>query len=300
MAEQEIELIDYLRVIWKRKGLIIWGTFLATAASLLVSVSMPNIYEVSRTVKIGLLPDRVEDGKIVIVKEKEIEIVKGREIESREAFIDRLKDHRMLEEAIKELQLELAPQEVGNLISIDGKVNPHVRYKVQSADRQMATRIADWLAENVVKAHKQIFDRAVQVAKEYEAELVAKINSLEKENRKMKDVLERMMQGPNADTTGSVLLYASIGDRERGLVDLKRQLQQTRISGLGQINTTVVAADTLLRQSIGARVRLNLALAGTLGLMISIFLAFFLEYVEKVRGRESVVKSKESRGRTQE
>ena len=273
MEEREVELIDYLKVIWKRKRLIIWGTFLAAAVSLAVSVSMPNVYEVSRTVRIGELPDA------------------GRGIEGREEVINRLKDHRMLGEAVKELQLELAPKEVADLISIDGKVNPHVRYKVQSADRQMAARIADWLAENMIKAHKPIFDRGVQVAKEHEAVLGAKINSLEAENRRMKELLERMMQGPNADTAATVLLYASIGDRDRNLADLKSTLQKTRFSSLGRKNTTVIAADTSLRQSVKERVGLNLALAGTLGLMISIFLAFFLEYIEKARSKESAVRS---------
>jgi len=273
VEEREVELIDYLKVIWKRKRLIIWGTFLAAAVSLAVSVSMPNVYEVSRTVRIGELPDA------------------GRGIEGREEVINRLKDHRMLGEAVKELQLELAPKEVADLISIDGKVNPHVRYKVQSADRQMAARIADWLAENMIKAHKPIFDRGVQVAKEHEAVLGAKINSLEAENRRMKELLERMMQGPNADTAATVLLYASIGDRDRNLADLKSTLQKTRFSSLGRKNTTVIAADTSLRQSVKERVGLNLALAGTLGLMISIFLAFFLEYIEKARSKESAVRS---------
>ncbi|MGH7380713.1 MAG: Wzz/FepE/Etk N-terminal domain-containing protein [Candidatus Methylomirabilales bacterium] len=273
MAEQEIELIDYLRVIWKRKRLIIWGTFLAAAASLVVSVSTPNVYLVSRTLRIGQLPDT------------------GKEIESREVVIDHLKDHTMLEEAIKELQLELAPQEFADLISIDGKVNPHVRYKVESANRQMATRIADWLAENVIKAHEQIFDKAAQVAKAFEAELVARITSLEAENRRMKELLERMMHASNSDSTSTGILYASIGDRERSLTDLKRQLQQTRISSLGQRNTTLIAVGTSLRQSVKARVGLSVVLGGALALMAFTFLAFFLEYIEKARGRESAVRS---------
>jgi len=283
VAEQEIELIDYLRVIWKRKRLIIWGTFLVAAASLVVSVSTPNVYVVSRTVRIGQLPDTVEERKVV----------KGREIETREAVIDRLKDHRMLGEAVKELQLELAPKEVADLISIDAKVNPHILYKVESADRQMATHIADWLAENIIKAHKPVFDRGVQVAKEYEAELVAKIKSLEAENRRMKELLERIIGASNFDTTAVVVLSASVGDRERSLVDLKRQLQlqHARFSSLGQNNTAVIAADTLLRQSIEERVGLNVPLAVTLGLMICIFLAFFLEYIEKARSKESAVRS---------
>jgi len=290
VEDQKIELIDYLRVIWKRKRLIIRGTFLAAAASLAVSVSMPNLYEVSRTLRIGLLPESAEEGKLV----------KGRQVESREDFIDRLKDHRMLGEAVKELQLGMSPKEVADLISIDTKPNPHVRYKVQAADVQVATRIADWLAESVIKAHKPIFDRWFQVTKENEEELVAKINSLEAENRKMKGILERTAEGQSIDTTAVVVLHVNIGDRERNLTDLRKELARTRLSRVGHNNTVVIAAHTMPRQPFRTRVGLNLALGGTLGLMISIFLAFFLEYVERAKSKESVVRSEESRGRTQE
>lgn len=89
MEQQEVELIDYLNVIWKRKYLIVGGTLVAAAAALVVSLSLPKTYEVSRTLKIGVL--------------------QGKSIETREAVMDHLRDHRVLAGMIKELQLELTP-----------------------------------------------------------------------------------------------------------------------------------------------------------------------------------------------
>jgi uncharacterized protein involved in exopolysaccharide biosynthesis len=155
----------------------------------------------------------------------------------------------------------------------------------------MATRIADWLAVSMIKAHKPMFDSWVQAVNDYEAVLGVKINSLEAEIRRMKELIERTMRDGNADTAAAVVLSARIGDRERNLIDLKRDLQQTRLSRLGLMNTAVIAADTLLLRSVKQRIGLSMVLGGTLGLMISIFLAFFLEYVEKARGKEAAVKS---------
>jgi uncharacterized protein involved in exopolysaccharide biosynthesis len=64
--EQEIELIDYLIVIWKRKGLIIGGTLISVLTALVVDLSMPKLYKVSRTLKIGRLPIRVTQNVYVI------------------------------------------------------------------------------------------------------------------------------------------------------------------------------------------------------------------------------------------
>ena len=45
--EDEINLIDYLRVLWKWKWLIIAGTLLCAMAAAVISLQMPKIYEVS-------------------------------------------------------------------------------------------------------------------------------------------------------------------------------------------------------------------------------------------------------------
>ncbi len=86
MEEQEVELIDYLRVMWKRKGLIVGGALLAAATALVLSLSLPKTYETSRTLKIGVLPGGVYKGKGIA----------GKDIESRESVIGRLRDHRFL------------------------------------------------------------------------------------------------------------------------------------------------------------------------------------------------------------
>ncbi len=47
MEQNEVELIDYLNVVWNRKGLIIGGTLVAAAAAFGVGLLTPNTYEVS-------------------------------------------------------------------------------------------------------------------------------------------------------------------------------------------------------------------------------------------------------------
>ena len=74
MEDHEVELIDYLNVVWKRKYLIIGGTLVTAVAALVLSLAMPKTYEVSRTLKIGRLPGGIY---------KEVKIVGGRIIEGK-------------------------------------------------------------------------------------------------------------------------------------------------------------------------------------------------------------------------
>ncbi len=53
MEEDTIELVDYLRVIWKRKGLIIVGTLVCMVAAGVVSLRLPEIYRVKALISIG-------------------------------------------------------------------------------------------------------------------------------------------------------------------------------------------------------------------------------------------------------
>ena len=53
--EDEIELIDYLRVLWKWKWFIILGTFACMVVAAIISLIMPKVYEVSMTLEPGIV-----------------------------------------------------------------------------------------------------------------------------------------------------------------------------------------------------------------------------------------------------
>jgi len=273
MKDHEVDLIDYLIVVWKRKHLIIGGTLLAAAAALVVSLGIPRTYEVSRTIQIGKLPARIYAGKMI----------EGKFIESREAVIGRLRDHRVMKIVMEKVHSGLPNMEMGALVSISTKPNPAVRYKVQTHDPQAVVRVADKLAEYIIKIHKPVFDKGLQITKEHEAKLAATIRNMESGIQSMKMLLKGIMETPGVDATALILLQANIEDRARSLADLRRELKESRLSRLGSGNTSVIAADPPPKDVVKPRIKLNVVLAGTLGLMMFTFVAFFMEYIEKAR-----------------
>ena len=60
--EDEIELMDYLKVLWKWKYLILLGTLACAVIAAIVSFNMTKIYEVKMVVSPGILKIG-EDGK---------------------------------------------------------------------------------------------------------------------------------------------------------------------------------------------------------------------------------------------
>jgi len=273
MEDHEIDLIDYLNVVWKRKYLIIGGTLLAAAAALVVSLGMPKTYEVSRTLKIGKLAGGIHGGRLV----------EGKFIEAREAVIGRLKDHRVLKMLMEKVHSGKVNTEMGNLLSISSKPNSNIRYTVQTHDPEAVVRIADELAEYIIKIHKPFFDKGLQITKEHEAELASTIRSSEAEIQNMKKAMKGIFETPEVNTAVLILLQSNIEDRERSLADLRRELKESRLSRLGSENTSVIAADASPKHAVKPRIKLNVVLAGTLGLMMFTFVAFFMEYIEKAR-----------------
>ena len=54
-TDDEIDLIDSLRLIWKRKYLIPAGTILAALIALVISLSLQKVYRITMTIEPGLL-----------------------------------------------------------------------------------------------------------------------------------------------------------------------------------------------------------------------------------------------------
>lgn len=84
--EDEINLIDYLRVIWKWKWLIIAGTLVCAVTAVVISLQMPRIFEISTVIEPGIAGVKNDGGFIYIdsvvnISEKINEGVYNRKIE---------------------------------------------------------------------------------------------------------------------------------------------------------------------------------------------------------------------------
>ena len=64
--EDEINLIDCLRVLWKWKWLIIGGTLVCAIAAAVISLQMPRIYEISAVIEPGIVGIK-NDGNFIYI-----------------------------------------------------------------------------------------------------------------------------------------------------------------------------------------------------------------------------------------
>ncbi len=145
MEEQEIELIDYLNVIWKRKGLIIGGTLVVAAAALVVSLLMPKIYEASVT---------------LLVTESKIPSAAGPPVRtgiSPETFYPMIRNHSIAEKALDKFNLNAEPHNLrpGGILSTvsvnTSRGTNLITLRVAFSDPELAKEIANFVAEEAVR-----------------------------------------------------------------------------------------------------------------------------------------------------
>jgi LPS O-antigen subunit length determinant protein (WzzB/FepE family) len=65
-SEDEIELIDLIRIIWKWKYLILCGTAFCAIAAIAISLFLPKIYQIETLIRPGTLSIK-EDGKSIYI-----------------------------------------------------------------------------------------------------------------------------------------------------------------------------------------------------------------------------------------
>lgn len=277
-SEEEVDLIDYLTVLWKRKAMIIWLVFLSVASAALVSYLMKPTYEVSRVLKIGQITGVGRIGQTAGNASQGTHL-----IDTREAVIETITDQRLLEDVRAKIIPEVPIERLAKRITVD-KRSAHVRFTVQGETPAQAVAVADAIAESIIQRHAKIVQEAMAVKQQYEEDLKAKIDVLTKEIRGMRITFDRIRANPRVDAAEIILLQANLEDRQRGLVGLRRELRDVQLSNLPPMsaNTRIIAADAMPTKQVRPKTTLNMALAGALSLFTGIFLAFFLEYWERI------------------
>lgn len=141
--DEEIELMDYLIVLWKRKWLIMVGTFICLITAGMVAFNMTKIYEVSTSINVGRIEGRfVEEGSIISARVKSISLRK---------------------EIGQKLSLPFMAISGEEFFKVSPKGNRDtltVEIKRETAKPDQAIKILEIVNENIIHDHKGRIEKA--------------------------------------------------------------------------------------------------------------------------------------------
>jgi len=303
IPEDEIELIDLLRIIWKWKYLIIGGTVLFALAAVIISFNVQPIYQVSMVLKSGI--NKVgADGEPV--------------------YIDSVEEFKTIIEGELLFNLLDNSENKGGVISFeafkisaDNKTNT-LRILYESTDIEEGIEIVNFLSNMIIERYEK---RLKNLQDEYVYELTVAKKQLEfsiDEDKfitsKLSDIQKRIDNyteeiGQINDSSGSktkpqktLLDYASIVEK---ITDLKRShshissqiafykktiadLEKEKIRKQAII---VAQPPTASQHPIKPKKKLIVILATFIGVFMMVFVSFFIEYITKNRKKKSFTKA---------
>jgi len=177
----EIQLIDYMRVIWRWKWLIILGTFLCMVVAGVVSFIMPTVYEVSMTIEPGII-GADKDGNFIY-------------LDSRDNIEEKIRGdlyNRRIEKALninplkKDIKFEVRPQKETNFIKVTSEWEDN---KVE-----LGLRALEQLAALLCKEYEKIF---YQRKGDYEKRILMKQNQIKEIETQRKDIDKQIFKQQN-------------------------------------------------------------------------------------------------------
>lgn len=300
MPEDEIELIDLIRTVWKRKKLIAFGTLCLTLGALGIVLLLPRVYEVSTIIEPGIRPVVDVNGQIL----NEAAVV------SPETLRETILGGAYNESIQKKLNLTVEDYPVFKVET--PKNTTLVKVSTEHSDPIKATAILNELVSQVssdiqsqLENEKNKIETEIKLTRITGQAVGEKIKLVERQvtdtSVKIQDLEKARQKSMAALSTNamSALLYSNeIQNQQIYLNDLQEKLKDmettTRTSvvklenlqlKLGLIKSTrVIKPPTLPEEPTKPKRILIVTLAFILGLMGSTMLAFLLEYFERSGG----------------
>ena len=300
MEENTVELFDYLRVIWKRKILIIVMTLVCLVVGVVIinsksKLSPAKSYYASAYVKIG---------KRVAMSRTEVHLVPVENPETLEKTIPLM----MYEKKINEAH--------GYQLDVKMVANDLLKLTLRGCDKEVERvlkEMVDILIDNHRKkskssavAYESFIKKLKTDAKMIQENITiieASIIKMKKQEKKSTEQMETSARETGGEKNISDLsvvwnmLYLKTIDKEIDLSKSRRDLRdiqwqilvyQTTIGSFETYNTEMNgdmrfdAVTPIAKSSIH-----TITVAGAAGFIMSIFIAFFIEYIEEAKSRRN-------------
>lgn len=321
--EDEINLLDYWRVIWSYKWLIIALCSISVIAALVFSLLSPKIYESKATILapkeggggnllsalgaigVGGLAQQIGGISIPSLtpnRDTLISILKSRTI------AQKLVDQFELKEYYKSKHLEDAIKSLRDATRVTVSKEGVVSIEVEDKDPKLAASIANAYVEHLDRLMTQFGTGSAGNQRRFISEQLTKaqrgLKEAEEDLRQFQEKNRAVLIGDMANSMRLptaqvpkvgielVRLMRELRVQETIYALLTQQLEQARI-GEAQDTPVVQILDRAVPAVYKSKPKtvLNMALAGAVSLFLSVFLAFFLEYIARQKQKEALTGS---------
>jgi len=318
--EDEIDLMDYVRVILKRKKTILFWFFGLAIIAGIISFIMPEVYKIDTALEIGALQGQsIEsptqlvgkiDGDVYGIRVREDLNISEAEWPKRKT--ENPKGTNLIRIVIESKETEISEnvlKEVNNLILKEHQDIVNIEKDLIEKKIITAENKIESTEEDIVIVKKKIgplendierINNKIDSAEKEKESLEEKVNSLQQQlvyeqtpgtqfalfDAKEKlankeDDIENLYLRINSLQRTIEDYNSQVNSLERTIDDYNSTIDSLNASLAGIRETKIVKAPTVSENPIKPKKKLNIVIAGVLGLFIGMFVAFGKEWWEK-------------------
>ncbi len=273
MKEYSIELFGSLRVIWKRKILIIVGTLVCMVAGGIVNLRLPEIYRAEALISIG---------KVVASHSPSLEPSLA-PFDTHENLTKSIPAEYGLNDEEETLKYPLKVEMVRAAV----KGVYLIKAIQEGPDRKRVEKLLKGVVNRLIDDHIRKIESSIQPYRILIGKLETDIKMIQKDIAQWEVQLEKM----NIEKTDPVAVVMAQDNLWQRGTDLRNNQQslllyRSVVDRLKEYKTKVIGGVTAGKTPVKPMKKLNVMIGGVVGLTMSLFLAFFIEYLGKVMERE--------------
>ena len=262
MPEYEIEIVDYIKILWKRKWLILLGTLLVAIITGSVSLVLPKTYESTGVVALGK--------------------IEGTLIETPNFIRARIEYSPYAEMFIKSSGMDISNRDIRLDIETRGNAG-YVRLTAKGSSPNITSKYIQYIVDDLASSHQEKIEKFIELKKQKEKELEQRIAFLEESIDEMEEI-SHSKTTTTRDNVEKFILQNALTGKETLLMNLKSRYIELKMRDLTSktFKTNLLFLKTP-PHPIQPKVKLNTLVAMIIGMMIFMAISLFLEYNKRER-----------------
>lgn len=280
IQEEEIDLREYINVLLKRKGVIILIFLIAVITAALVSYFVLSPVYLSSTVfSIALMDNRLPT-TIFAQVENIIPVIKIHEA------LEVIGSNLILDEVIKRNDLNISSEQLKTWIKVESiKDTNFIKVSVEADSPEKAKELTENIVNVFIEKNQNKYTEKIKFIEERIKKLEEEIIEFEKRIQEIEIAMKKVVASRDlseAERYFQTSLLLNSSSNERNLYnDLIYHITtfQQRLNNCEDFK--IINYAQLPASPIKPNKKLNILIAGVLGLFVGVFVAFFLEFWQK-------------------
>lgn len=271
MTTEEVELRQYLALLWRWAWLIALCALLAAGGAYAVSSRTEPVYQASATLLVNEATNRnvTPDLSTLTLSER-----------LARTYSELLRKRPVLERVIRELNLSMPPDALARLVTVRVVQNTQlITLDVEHTDPVLAATLANTIPQVFAQFNEEMQAERFARAKEG---LTAQMEALEQQITEVQGQIAGLATSGSAEDQAERLrLQLWLSQLENSYSSLQRSYEDIRLAEANSLDTlTIVEPAEVPTVPIRPKTLQNVLLAAAVGLVLGASVAFLIEYLD--------------------